>query len=107
MKGGLVTGKTRHTVRHEAAVGDVGSTLRRPDVPTGVGRGSAEQIRRGEVSRTLKKMDLSPEGEEAVERLSHSLTGELLRGPISEVMKRAGIEFSPFGGRGPGRAPGL
>jgi len=45
----------------------------------------AEQIRRHELSRALKKMDLSPEEAEAVERMSHSLTNKLLHGPISEL----------------------
>ena len=45
----------------------------------------AEQIRRHELSRALKKMDLSPEEAAAVERMSHSLTNKLLHGPISEL----------------------
>jgi glutamyl-tRNA reductase len=45
----------------------------------------AEQIRRHELSRALKKMDLSPEEAEAVERMSHSLMNKLLHGPISEL----------------------
>ncbi len=45
----------------------------------------AEQIRRHELSRALKKMDLSPEEEAAVERMSHSLMNKLLHGPISEL----------------------
>jgi glutamyl-tRNA reductase len=53
-----------------------------------VGRDSAEQIRRREVSRVLRKVDLSPE-EEAVERMSRSLVGRLLHGPISRVMAHA------------------
>ena len=51
-------------------------------------RDSAEQIRRREVSRILEKMNLSPEEEEAVERLSYSLVAKLLLGPISEIMAR-------------------
>jgi glutamyl-tRNA reductase len=58
---------------------------------------SAEHIRRREVSRILKKMDLSPEEEEAIERLSHSLVAKLLPGPISEVMVRAEIWASQRG----------
>lgn len=50
----------------------------------------AERIRRGEVSRALRKMDLSPEGETAVEGLPRSLVGRLLRGPISGTLARAG-----------------
>jgi glutamyl-tRNA reductase len=45
----------------------------------------AEQIRRHELSRALKKIDLSPEEEAAVERMSHSLMNKLLHGPISEL----------------------
>jgi glutamyl-tRNA reductase len=48
-------------------------------------RDGAEQIRRHELSRALKKMDLSPEEEAAVERMSHSLVNKLLHGPISEL----------------------
>jgi glutamyl-tRNA reductase len=48
-------------------------------------RDGAEQIRRHELSRALKKMDLSPEEETAVERMSHSLMNKLLHGPISEL----------------------
>ena len=57
----------------------------RPDL---LGRVSAEQLRRREVSRILEKMDLSPEEEEAVERLSYSLVAKVLLGPISEAMAR-------------------
>ncbi len=48
-------------------------------------RDGAEQIRRHELSRALKRMDLSPEEAEAVERMSHSLMNKLLHGPISEL----------------------
>ena len=48
-------------------------------------RDGAEQIRRHELSRALKRMDLSPEEEESIERLSHSLVNKLLHGPISEL----------------------
>jgi glutamyl-tRNA reductase len=48
-------------------------------------RDGAEQIRRHELSRALKRMDLSPEEEAAVERMSHSLMNKLLHGPISEL----------------------
>jgi glutamyl-tRNA reductase len=48
-------------------------------------RDGAEQIRRHELSRALKKMDLAPEEEAAVERMSHSLMNKLLHGPISEL----------------------
>jgi len=52
-------------------------------------RNGAEQIRRHELSRALKRMELSPEEEEAVERLSHSLVNKLLHGPISELKSLA------------------
>jgi glutamyl-tRNA reductase len=48
-------------------------------------RDGAEQIRRHELSRALRKMDLSPEEEAAIERMSHSLMNKLLHGPISEL----------------------
>jgi glutamyl-tRNA reductase len=51
---------------------------------------SPEVIRRHEVYRALKRMDLSCEEEEVVERMSRSLVDGLLRGPISEAMRRAG-----------------
>ncbi len=53
-------------------------------------RDSAEQIRRREVARILKKMNPTPEEEEAIERLSHLLVAGLPLGPISEAMTRAG-----------------
>jgi Glutamyl-tRNAGlu reductase, dimerisation domain len=62
------------------------------------GQDSVERIRRHEVSRALKKVNLSPEGAEVIERLSRSLVGKLLSGPISEVMARAEAEIS-FAGR--------
>lgn len=48
-------------------------------------RDGAEQIRRHELSRALRRMDLSPAEAEAVERMSHSLVNKLLHGPISEI----------------------
>ena len=48
-------------------------------------RDGAERIRRHELSRALKKMDLSPEEEAAVERMSYSLMNKLLHGPIAEL----------------------
>lgn len=50
----------------------------------------AERIRRGEVSRALRKMDLSPEAGAAVEGFTRSLVGRLLRGPISGALARRG-----------------
>jgi glutamyl-tRNA reductase len=63
---------------------------------------SVEQIRLREVSRVLEKMDLSPEEEETIERLSQLLVAKLLLGPISEVMMRAEIRAS-YRGRGADR----
>jgi glutamyl-tRNA reductase len=63
-----------------------------------LGQDSAEQIRRHEVSRALRKIDLSPEEEEVIERLSRSLVDKLLHGPISTVIARAEVEIS-FGNR--------
>lgn len=48
-------------------------------------RGEAEVIRRHELSRAMKRMDLSPEEAEAIERLSRSLVNKLLHGPIAEL----------------------
>jgi hypothetical protein len=55
----------------------------------------------------LKKIDLSPEEEEVIERLSRSLVGRLLRGPISKVMARAEAEISFEGRRDPEASCGL
>lgn len=63
-----------------------------------LGQDSAEQIRRHEVARALKKIDLSREKEEVIELLSRSLVSRLLHGPISNVMARAEVEIS-FGNR--------
>jgi hypothetical protein len=68
---------------------------------------SAERIRCHEVSRALKKVNLSPEEASAIDLLSRSLVGKLLDGPISEVLTRAETEI-PFGGRrGLGVSSGL
>ncbi len=48
-------------------------------------RDGAERIRRHELSRALRRMELSPTEAEAVERMSHSLVNKLLHGPISEI----------------------
>jgi len=48
-------------------------------------RDGAEQIRRHELSRALKRMELSPEEEGSVERMSYSLVNKLLHGPIAEL----------------------
>jgi glutamyl-tRNA reductase len=53
-------------------------------------RDGAEQIRRHELARALKKMDLSAEEAASVERMSHSLVNKLLHGPIQEIKARAG-----------------
>ncbi|HSL00881.1 MAG TPA: glutamyl-tRNA reductase [Rubrobacteraceae bacterium] len=52
-------------------------------------RDGAERIRRHELARALSRMNLSPEEEAAVERLSRSLVNKLLHGPISEIKARA------------------
>ena len=48
-------------------------------------RDGAERIRRHEVARTLKAMDLSEKEAEMVERMSHALVNKLLHGPIQEI----------------------
>lgn len=48
-------------------------------------RDGAERIRRHELSRALRRMELSPGETETVERMSHSLVNKLLHGPISEI----------------------
>lgn len=48
-------------------------------------RDGAEHIRRHELARATKRMDLSPEELETIERMSHSLVNKLLHGPISEL----------------------
>ena len=48
-------------------------------------RDGAEQIRRHELSRAIGRMELSPEEEAAVERMSHALVNKLLHGPIQEL----------------------
>jgi hypothetical protein len=54
---------------------------------------SVERIRRHEVSRALKKTNLSPDDEEVIDLFSRSLVGRLLHGPISEVLARAELSF--------------
>ena len=48
-------------------------------------RDGAERIRRHEVARALKGLDLSPEEAEAIEKMSHALVNKLLHGPIQEL----------------------
>ena len=48
-------------------------------------RDGAERIRRHELSRVLGRMDLLPEEEAAVERMSRALVNKLLHGPIQEI----------------------
>ncbi len=48
-------------------------------------RDGAEKVRRHELARALKGLDLSPEEAEAVERMSHTLVNKLLHGPIQEI----------------------
>jgi len=52
---------------------------------------SVELIRRREVTRVLRKMNASPDEEEAIERLSQLLVTKLLLGPISEAMTHTEI----------------
>jgi len=52
-------------------------------------RDGAEQIRRHELARALKRLELSPEEAASVERMSHSLVNKLLHGPIQEIKARA------------------
>jgi glutamyl-tRNA reductase len=58
-------------------------------------RTEAERIRDHELSRTLKRADLSPKQEAEVEKLTYSLVNKLLHGPISEVKARAEHGVSP------------
>jgi hypothetical protein len=58
------------------------------------GRDSVERIRRHEVSRALKKVNVSSEEAGIIDLLSRSLVGKLLDGPISEVLARAEAEIS-------------
>ena len=46
---------------------------------------SAERVRLRETERLLRKLDLSREQAEVVERLSHSLVEKLDDGPITKV----------------------
>src|SRR5215204_1789894 len=55
-------------------------------VPMTADREPAERFRCREVSRLLSGTNLSPDKERVVERLSRSLVGKLLCGPIAEAM---------------------
>jgi hypothetical protein len=46
---------------------------------------STERVRACETARVLRKLDLSREQAEAVERFSRSLVYELVRGPIAKI----------------------
>lgn len=52
-------------------------------------RDEAEKVREHEISKALKRTDLSPEQAEVVEKMSRSLVNKLLHGPISEIKSRA------------------
>lgn len=52
-------------------------------------RDEAEKVREHEISKALKRTDLTPEQAEAVEKMSRSLVNKLLHGPISEIKSRA------------------
>ena len=71
------------------------------------GQDTVERIRRHEVSRALKKVNLSPEEKEVIDLFSRSLVGRLLHGPISEVMERAESELSFRDRPGPEAPRGL
>jgi len=58
---------------------------------------SVEQILRHEVSRVLRKMDLSHEEEEDIERLGYSLVERIVLGPISKAMACVEIRLSQEG----------
>jgi hypothetical protein len=58
------------------------------------GRDSVERIRRHEVSRALKNVNVSSEEAGIIDLLSRSLVGKLLEGPISDVLARAEAEIS-------------
>ncbi len=58
-------------------------------------RNEAESIRRHELSRALKRLDLSPEEEKTLERMSQSLVNKLLHGPIQEIKARAETASAP------------
>jgi glutamyl-tRNA reductase len=59
-------------------------------------RDRAERIRRHELARTLKGLELSSEEAEAVERMSRALVNKLLHGPIQEL-KALAESGSPLG----------
>jgi glutamyl-tRNA reductase len=52
-------------------------------------RDEAEKVREHEISKALKRTDLTPEQAEAVEKMSRSLVNKLLHGPISKIKSRA------------------
>jgi len=62
-----------------------------------------EQILRHEIAGVLRKVDLSPEEEEDIERLGYSLVDRIVLGPISEALVCVEIRVS-HGGLGDGRA---
>jgi Glutamyl-tRNAGlu reductase, dimerisation domain len=65
-----------------------------------LGPDSVERIRRHEVSRALKKTNLSPDDKEVIDLFSRSLVGRLLHGPISEILARAEFSFGDRPGQG-------
>jgi hypothetical protein len=64
---------------------------------------SVEQILRHEIASVLRKMDLSHEEEEDIERLGYSLVDRIVLGPISEALVCVEIRVSQ-GGLGDDRA---
>jgi glutamyl-tRNA reductase len=66
-------------------------------------RDEAEKIRRHELARTLKGLELSPAEAAAVERMSHALVNKLLHGPIAEIKARAEAGYPMDGAEEIGR----
>ena len=62
-------------------------------------RQGADRIRRHELSRALRRLDITPEEAATVERMSHSLVNKLLHGPISEL-KALAESGAPLDSRG-------
>lgn len=67
-------------------------------------RSEAERIRHHELSRALKRLDLTPEETAVLEKMSHSLVNKLLHGPIASLKARA-ESGSPLDGAEVRRSP--
>lgn len=48
--------------------------------------GSAEHLRRREISRLFRRLNFSPDEAEVIEYFSRSLVAELLDGPVRETL---------------------